>query len=367
VASVDAELALIPSKNHSPIAYTRNPIFNLQKTNSLAQENILLVSRLDGPTHQACLNLIKSAQAGEKAAYGRAYIDSGGPHKQGNDWMKNIVSQLETRGYSLSQETSSKLFNSGDRFDAPLIYFGWHRWHAEGPFSRIDFNVPPGALHFHLHSFSAQTLRSDRQNWAGPIVASGAAGTIGNVSEPYLHLTHHLHKLCEGILNGKSLGEAAYYSLPALSWQAILIGDPLYRPKLNPWLPIENFRIQGFHPFHLQQYSVIQQFRGLYASGKKQEATMLAHNYLYKNYGLPLAMELAQTMTKEANSKERIEKLFIPMAQYIPQHFQECAPVYETAKLLHSKGSNKLANQILESLKASKVLPSEISWRELRF
>ena len=31
---------------------------------------------------------------------------------------------------------------------------------------------------------------------------------------------------------GQTLGEAAYYALPALSWQAVVIGDPLYRPFL---------------------------------------------------------------------------------------------------------------------------------------
>ena len=29
---------------------------------------------------------------------------------------------------------------------------------------------------------------------------------------------------------GRTLGDAAYYALPALSWQTIVIGDPLYRP-----------------------------------------------------------------------------------------------------------------------------------------
>jgi len=29
---------------------------------------------------------------------------------------------------------------------------------------------------------------------------------------------------------GRNFGDAVYYSLPALSWQEIAIGDPLYRP-----------------------------------------------------------------------------------------------------------------------------------------
>jgi uncharacterized protein (TIGR03790 family) len=366
VASVDAELSLIPSKNQNPVAYTRNPIFNLKRPNSVAQENVLIVSRLDGPTHKACMRLIQSAQEGENAAYGRAYIDSGGPHKQGNDWMANIVSQLNQKGFSITQETSAKLFHSGHRFDAPVLYFGWHRWHAEGPFSRIDFNVPSGALLFHLHSYSAQTLRSDRQNWVGPIVAAGAAGTIGNVSEPYLHLTHHLHKLCEGILEGKSLGEAAYYSLPALSWQAVLIGDPLYRPNLNPTRQDKTSEIQGFNPFHLEQYGVIKDFRVNFNSGKEKEAVTLAQEHLTLKYGLPLALEITKTMPSLLDNKALIQNLFIPIANYRPKHFQECVPILEAAKLLQNYGLSELANKIFHNLKESKVLPSEIGWRELQ-
>lgn len=63
------------------------------------------------------------------------------------------------------------------------------------------------------------------------MLEKGVAATIGPVHEPYvqgfplpeLFFGH----LVEGYM---SLGEAYLISLPFLSWQTILIGDPLYRP-----------------------------------------------------------------------------------------------------------------------------------------
>ena len=362
MASVDAELALLPMENQPTIAYTRNPLFNLNRPDPLTAETMLMVSRLDGPNHEACLSLIASAQKGEIGAFGRAYIDSGGPHRQGNDWMTHIIKQLEDQGYSYTHESTKNLFHTGHRFDAPLLYFGWHAWHASGPFSRQDFQCPPGALLFHLHSFSGKTLRSDRQNWVGPIVSHGAAGTIGNVSEPYLHLTHHLHKLCEGILTGKTLGEAAYYSLPALSWQAILVGDPLYRPNLNPSLA----RQPQNTPFHLEQYGILQEFLRLKVSGKSEQGIKMAQNYLKQNYGLPLALEVADVAKGNKANQQMVIQLLSPIASYKPKHFQECKPLLQSAEILQQFGASKEAKMILSNLKESPVRPNEMNWRELR-
>ena len=53
---------------------------------------------------------------------------------------------------------------------------------------------------------------------------------MGNVFEPYLQFTHQPHLLLRALARGATLAEAAYFALNVLSWQAILIGDPLYRP-----------------------------------------------------------------------------------------------------------------------------------------
>src|SRR5690606_8059735 len=84
-----------------------------------------------------------------------------------------------------------------------------------------------------LHSFSAAQLRDASKNWSGPLLARGAAATLGNVYEPYLQMTHHFDLFQRRLMDGFTLAEAAYMSVPVLSWQNVVLGDPLYRPFLH--------------------------------------------------------------------------------------------------------------------------------------
>lgn len=76
------------------------------------------------------------------------------------------------------------------------------------------------------------------------------------------------------LARGATLSAAAYYSLQALSWQAFLIGDPLYRP----------FAISGEQqlqdlarlPPRLAGYAVLRRMRQLDDAKRSGEATALA-------------------------------------------------------------------------------------------
>jgi hypothetical protein len=46
-------------------------------------------------------------------------------------------------------------------------------------------------------------------------------------------MTHHFDEFQQHLLDGFSLIEAAYASIPVVSWQAVVLGDPLYRPFLR--------------------------------------------------------------------------------------------------------------------------------------
>jgi tetratricopeptide (TPR) repeat protein len=82
-----------------------------------------------------------------------------------------------------------------------------------------------------LHSFSAATIRSETQNWVGPLLAKGATCTMGCVYEPYLSGTPNVAVfLSRWIGRGFTFGEAAWAAQPVLSWQTTVVGDPLYRP-----------------------------------------------------------------------------------------------------------------------------------------
>jgi hypothetical protein len=73
-------------------------------------------------------------------------------------------------------------------------------------------------------------LRSPTKAWVGPLLDRGAAAALGNVWEPYLSLTVHFDILNARLLDGFTLGEAAWAATPGLSWMNVVVGDPLYRP-----------------------------------------------------------------------------------------------------------------------------------------
>jgi tetratricopeptide (TPR) repeat protein len=89
----------------------------------------------------------------------------------------------------------------------------------------------PGAFAYHLHSYSANSLRTTSQHWAGPLLAKGITATLGTIDEPYLTGTPDM-AIFTGrfLLNNFSFGEAAYACQGVLSWQTTVVGDPLYRP-----------------------------------------------------------------------------------------------------------------------------------------
>jgi tetratricopeptide (TPR) repeat protein len=94
----------------------------------------------------------------------------------------------------------------------------------------------PGAFAYHLHSYSAENIRSATSNWVGPLLAKGATVTMGSVDEPYLSGTPDLSVFISRLtFFGFTFGEAAYASQGTLSWQTTVVGDPLYQPfALSP-------------------------------------------------------------------------------------------------------------------------------------
>jgi tetratricopeptide (TPR) repeat protein len=110
------------------------------------------------------------------------------------------------------------------------LYAGWYDPNVSGPFAQPHVEFMPGAFAYHLHSYSAQTLRSATNNWCGPLLADGTTATMGCVDEPYLQGTPNIGIFFTRWLNGFSFGEAVYASQAMLSWQTAVIGDPLYRP-----------------------------------------------------------------------------------------------------------------------------------------
>ena len=159
-------------------------------------------------------------------------MDSGGPYKEGDAWFEGVAKEAFERYVPLFWEGSpSRLAKGYPLMQGVAFYFGWYTEFADGPFAEGagDFRFAPGAVACHLHSFSATSLR-DKRRWVAALLRRGAAVTFGNVAEPFLGGNIRHDVLYDRLLKGYCLAEAAMMAQPTLSWQWVILGDPLYRP-----------------------------------------------------------------------------------------------------------------------------------------
>jgi len=336
-ASVDAELSLLAASEPTPVTgVVPNPLFGKRPVPPGAREDVVRVARLDGPSPAAVRKLVDNALEGERRGLvGRAYVDIGGPHVQGNEWMRAVGERLEAFGFEVDYDERKELFGEHVRFDAPIFYFGWWETHVSGPFLREEFEFPPGAVGFHLHSFSAANMRNPNRHWTGPLVERGITATVGNVFEPYLQLTHYPQALVEGLYRGMSFGEAAYFALPALSWQAIAVGDPLYRPfKVRL---AEQTRNAAVLPPAESQYILMRRMELLRRMNRKEEAVNLAEKALDEAPGMPLALSLARLYVDEPRHRGKMESLFAFALEEDVQTAGNAALVAAAARLLEQQ------------------------------
>ncbi len=270
-AAVDADLAVLPVSRQEAFTLT-GPLgsafygvtnaFTLHPTNGL-----LMVARLDGPTIEIARGLVdKAIEAESNGLWGRAYVDArgitNGSYKMGDDWMRASAAITARLGYETEVNNQEALFPTGFPMSHLAFYVGWYNMHATGALAQATMEFMPGAFAYHLHSISANTLRSTSQFWVGPLLAKGATVTLGCVEEPYLAGTPNIAALLERMgFRRWTFGEAAYAAQTSLSWQTTVVGDPLYRPfgpapdalhfKLekenSPLLPWSHLRVVGLN------------------------------------------------------------------------------------------------------------------------
>ncbi|MEI6279334.1 MAG: TIGR03790 family protein [Verrucomicrobiae bacterium] len=252
-ASVDSELTTLGMPLPGPAGIFPNPYFRrfTPIRDNPVYPGFLLTARLDAPTPFIVRAMIDDAISAEKTGLcGWSYVDArgitSGGYAEGDQWMNNLVTSMRAQGLPVVFDNLQPTFPAGYPMTGAAIYFGWYAEGADGPFADAVFQFRTGAVAVHIHSFSAATLRSTTANWCGPLLARGAAATLGNVYEPYLSLTANLDIFQDRLMNGFTLAESGWMSQKALSWMGVVIGDPLYRPYAswrvigrpdpgNPW------------------------------------------------------------------------------------------------------------------------------------
>ncbi len=244
-AAVDSELALVLNPSYSLERWQPNPYFvgfARQKSQlPFNKDQVLFVSRLDGPTPAIVQRMIDDSLYAEKhGLQGEAWFDA--------RW--SLPGKKKLKGYALydasihkaaalTEKLSSlpvhldekeRLFQAGEAPNTAL-YCGWY---SLAKYVNA-FDWQRGSIGYHIASSECTTLKKKgSQVWCKRMLEEGVAATIGPVAEPYVQGFPLPEVFFSFLLDGYyTLAESYFLSLPYLSWQMVLIGDPLYRPFRN--------------------------------------------------------------------------------------------------------------------------------------
>jgi uncharacterized protein (TIGR03790 family) len=244
-ASVDSELTLLYASMHGmphpaagPLA---NPFFGQTRaTFDHPRFPLYLVTRLAGYDFADVKNLIvRSLKATNR---GKFVVDMKSDNdSQGNDWLRKAASALP-KGRVIFDHSAAVLHGQRD-------VIGYASWGSNDPNRHrrfLDFQWLPGAIMTEYVSTNARTFQRppdtwNLSNWDKPklwfagspqtltadYIHEGATGASGHVYEPYLAFTPRPDYLLPAYFAGRNLAESYYLSIPALSWQNIVVGDPL--------------------------------------------------------------------------------------------------------------------------------------------
>lgn len=237
-AAVDSELAMLGVRGLPIGGPLQNRYFT--KEMSFIQAPLpyqLLVGRIDAKNYDTCKRMVLDAlDAEEQGLWGRAYVDfaiKGGAFAMGDQWLELIAKRSLAAGFPTITDRNKDTFVTNYPMQEAAIYFGWYTFHRNGPFLDPSMKFQRGAVAVHLHSLSAGQLGDPSKNWSSALLDRGAAATLGNTWEPFLQMSHNFEIFHDRLLKGYSLAESAAMAINVLSWQNLVLGDPLYRPFKN--------------------------------------------------------------------------------------------------------------------------------------
>jgi uncharacterized protein (TIGR03790 family) len=249
-ACVDSELMLLWWDKYPLERWMPNPLhFQASEIFRKSNPQVLLTSRLDGPSVEIAKRLVDDAIAiEEKGLSGNVVIDARGiPFKPGpgdtghgyggyDESMRETARLMEKAGMKVTLDQKGEVLPPNS-FKDVAIYCGWY---SHGNF--VDCcDYTKGAIAWHLASSEAVTLRNkDSKVWCPNLLKKGVAATLGPVGEPYTVGFPKPAEFFGFLATGKyTLVECYSRTMLMCSWMTVLVGDPLYNPfKKNPKLEV---------------------------------------------------------------------------------------------------------------------------------
>ena len=166
----------------------------------------------------------------------------------GDRWLEQAAVRLREAGFG--DRVVFEATKSAARGVASVL--GYYSWGSNDPANRVrrvemsfvpgaiaatfvdtdarTFNPPPDAWVPSGEWGSDRTFAGSSQTLTGDLIREGVTGVSGHVAEPFLQSAVRPEILFPAYLSGFNLIEAYYLAIPHLSWQTVVIGDPLCNP-----------------------------------------------------------------------------------------------------------------------------------------
>jgi uncharacterized protein (TIGR03790 family) len=257
-ASVDSELTLLYRRlvGNAPALNGRfaNPYFlgsspvAQAKMFSREASDLYLVTRLDGYTVRDVTGLIDRGAAPVRE--GQILLDqkAGVLDGAGNEWLTAAADRLAKSGFAkrVVLEATSDVLRGRKNV---LGYFSWGSNDWAITTRRLELSFVPGAIAGMYVSTDGRTFTEPPATWtigrwtdrttffagspqslAGDLIREGVTGVAAHVAEPFLDATIRPDILFPAYVSGFNLAESFYLAMPYLSWQTVVVGDPLCAP-----------------------------------------------------------------------------------------------------------------------------------------
>jgi uncharacterized protein (TIGR03790 family) len=244
-ASVDSELTLLYGKlkgaRPERAGWISNPYY-MRREELFAHPRfpIYLVTRLEGFDVSEVKQMIDRSLVARNR--GKFVVDlKSADDDEGNNWLRTAAILLPADRVILDAG-KTVLYGQKD-------VIGYASWGSNDPNRKqrdLGFQWLPGAIATEFVSTNARTLKRPADNWTytnwndrlhffegspqgltADFIHQGASGASGNVYEPFLSACVRPDYLLPAYFEGHNLAESYYVALPYLSWQGVVLGDPL--------------------------------------------------------------------------------------------------------------------------------------------
>ena len=244
-ASVDSELTMLYGKlkgeKYPRTGTARNPLY-MRRDEPFQHSRfpIYLVTRLAAYDVSEVKGMIDRSLAARNR--GKFILDlQSADDADGNSWLRTAAILLPNDRMFLDESTRVVMLQKD-----VIGYASWGSNDSARKIRDVGFQWLPGAIATEFVSTSARTFKRPPDQWtyttwqnragffegspqglAADLIHQGATGAAGNTYEPYLHTCVRPDYLFPAYYKGRNLAESFYIAMPALSWQGVVLGDPL--------------------------------------------------------------------------------------------------------------------------------------------